>query len=1148
LVLTASTLSLQSVAAANRDGKVRHVFAGVTDPYGAGVGITGPGKDEHPPHLVGVGTFQPVANAIRVAREMNPQLKRLGVVWTTGEDNSLACVKVARLTCSELGIELIEANASTTLEVSEAVRSVLARRVDAIWIGGDTVAIAAMNTIVAAASSAGVPVFTNDPSDVERGAIFGLGASYIDVGRFAGTMAGKLLHGAHPNDFGVANMVPELLRINESVTAAHPGWRMSDSLTKLAAASVTAVAPSPRAGPQQGRIYRVGMLYFGPHPIFDLAIEGTLEALAEAGFEQNRNLQIMRSHPNDDMSILPQTVRNMIDRKPDLIIAYSTPVLAALLAQNRDIPTVFSVVSAPLRAGAGRSYEEKLSHVTGSVWPAPSSLLFEWLQRLVPHAATVGVIYNPGEVNSVEELDRARQMLAKQGIRIEARAIATSSDITQAMQSLISEGVDAIFGMADNTVVNSFPALVRIARRANIPVFADDRSLMGTGALMSVGTSPRAHGKHSGQLVARILAGESPATIPMQPTMDSEIVVDLEAAMAHGILLPTDLLAGTDVFLKPTATQQRAFRIAMVNLVNNPSLDAAEAGVERGLAEAGLLAGRDYVLRKFSAQGEIGMLPAIIDAAKADRPDVLVTVTTPAMMAAARKLDSIPVVFTVASDPKELGLFSPDERPEGIVGVHDDPPLDALLQMAMAADPTLDRVGIVYDAAEPNSLISVRKLRQATEATGVNLLEATASSASDLPSATQSLLQRGVQAILLSADNLVTTGFPAIVGPAKGAGVPVYVTMSSLMDQGASGFIGDDYEAWGAQSGLLVARVLAGVPASQLPIEPTQVHKCIGPGQSMAPASAVDTPLPVRKRPFEIRLVRYNDAQFSIDSQNGILQGFAHADWEQGRDFNLRVYNAQADMGTLSSIMTTIRADRPDLIMTISTPALQAAIRNGGGLPTVFTSVADAVMAGAGTSEVDHLPHLTGITTRSPFEAMADLLVRTFPNLRSVGTLFTPAEVNSECYREWFEEALTAKGIELITKPVTQVSDVPEAMLGLLNTKINVIAQIADNTTRPAYSQIVRRANEAGIPFICFDSAGMRDGAALAYARDYFDAGVEAAEVAVRVLSGTPPATIPFAVTRSEILVINPDVLARHGMILPDDIRSKASLYTPESK
>jgi ABC-type uncharacterized transport system substrate-binding protein len=85
---------------------VRHVFCGVTDPFGAGVGISREAPGEHPEHLTGIGTFQPVEATFRTARQLYPELKRVGEVWNPAEACSEACTVKAREICRELGIEL----------------------------------------------------------------------------------------------------------------------------------------------------------------------------------------------------------------------------------------------------------------------------------------------------------------------------------------------------------------------------------------------------------------------------------------------------------------------------------------------------------------------------------------------------------------------------------------------------------------------------------------------------------------------------------------------------------------------------------------------------------------------------------------------------------------------------------------------------------------------------------------------------------------------------------------------------------------------------------------------------------------------------------------------------------------------------------
>ena len=334
LIITASTPALQLMASANRGGKTVHVFGAVTDPYGSGVGISGPEPNQHPRHLVGIGTFQPVAQAFALARQMSPGLQRVGVVWNPTEHNSEACVKAARSQCRTLGIELVEANASNPSEVAEAVRAVLSRNIDALWVGGDTVATSSITTLISAARGAHVPVFTNDPTDATRGALFGLGASYFEVGRTIAGLAVRVLRGADPRTLRVDNVVPERLGLNETVLAGFaPTWTASDELRHRAAASAaTAPAWLPRSHPPRprrrrearrpapGRTYKIGILFFCPHPAFDKTIEGIREGLAEAGFVEGRNLSLTLAHPNGDMSILPQVVNNLASTDVDLII------------------------------------------------------------------------------------------------------------------------------------------------------------------------------------------------------------------------------------------------------------------------------------------------------------------------------------------------------------------------------------------------------------------------------------------------------------------------------------------------------------------------------------------------------------------------------------------------------------------------------------------------------------------------------------------------------------------------------------------------------------------------------------------------------------------------------------------------------------
>ncbi len=236
LVITASTPCMQIFAGANQKGTVKHVFCAVTDPFGAGVGISREDPLKHPKHLAGIGTFQPVEKTFRTAKQLYPGLKRVGEAWNPAEACSEACTQKARAICRELGIELVEANVDSSSGVREAVSSLIARGVQAIWIGGDNTVEIAVDSIVEVARKAGVPVFSNSPANLGRGLLFAMGADYVEVGRTAGVLSGRILKGLDPGSVPIKDVMPQRLALNlRTLKGLRDPWRVTPDLLASAA-------------------------------------------------------------------------------------------------------------------------------------------------------------------------------------------------------------------------------------------------------------------------------------------------------------------------------------------------------------------------------------------------------------------------------------------------------------------------------------------------------------------------------------------------------------------------------------------------------------------------------------------------------------------------------------------------------------------------------------------------------------------------------------------------------------------------------------------------------------------------------------------------------------------------------------------------
>ncbi len=552
LLMTVTTVSLQAVANANRAGKTPHVFGLVSDPYAAGVGISRENHLDHPPHLTGFATMQPVDACLRTARELNPGLRRLGALFNPAEPNSLAQMKVARATCAALGITLEEGNAENASSAPEAAAAVIARGVDALWLPGDVAVLVALDGIVAAARKARIPVLTVTPPSVRKGTLFDLGADYFEIGRQTGRLAGEVLNGRSPATIPVGPLVAENLCLNRQALAGlREGWSFPPALVARAQLVLdaqgreqprAAVHPKALPPPSPGRTYTLGFAAYAPEPQLDLCQQGLLDGLRELGFAEGQNLRVIRQHAQGELvNILPM-IRNFDSSEVDVIVPFSTPVLQASF-QARAKPVVFTYVTDPIAAGAGRSFTDHLPHVTGIGSLTPVEEIVAALTRLLPSVRRIGTVYNSGEANSVKIIHLLRESTRRRGIELVELTAASTNEVLQAAQGIVSRQVDVFYLPSDNTAFLAYDVIRKVCQDARLPLVAEEPDAADQGALMGAGPGSYQSGKAAAPLLVRVLSGESPAGIPMANVAVNEVRIGREAITRLGLRLDPALVA-----------------------------------------------------------------------------------------------------------------------------------------------------------------------------------------------------------------------------------------------------------------------------------------------------------------------------------------------------------------------------------------------------------------------------------------------------------------------------------------------------------------------------------------------------------------------------------------------------------------------------
>lgn len=218
LLVTISTLSLQTVAQANKNTRVKHVFGVVADPPGAGVGINRNNLAEHPAWMTGQGILLPVDECFKIAKQCYPALNRVGLAWNINESNSERFTLMARDVCKKMNIQLDEVPLNSSAEVVSAIEALAGKGVDAIWVGGDVMLTQAMDSVLQVARKHKIPVISIVPGKPDRGTLFDIGVDFYKTGREEGKLVVRVLRGEDPAKIpveDVLNRIPRQLVVNE---------------------------------------------------------------------------------------------------------------------------------------------------------------------------------------------------------------------------------------------------------------------------------------------------------------------------------------------------------------------------------------------------------------------------------------------------------------------------------------------------------------------------------------------------------------------------------------------------------------------------------------------------------------------------------------------------------------------------------------------------------------------------------------------------------------------------------------------------------------------------------------------------------------------------------------------------------------------
>ena len=270
------------------------------------------------------------------------------------------------------------------------------------------------------------------------------------------------------------------------------------------------------------------------HVALDAAYDGLMQSLKDRGVVPDK-ASIVTSNAQGSVTNSVQISKHHASLSPKFMVAIATPSAQTnLKAKGKDSKLAFVAVTDPTSANLLGS-----NNVIGVSDNPPILELVDVVRKIFPELKSVGIISNPGEINSVRMSQILEKTLSGFGIGVKKVSITNSADIKTAMNKLISS-VDLIYLPQDNSVISGIDSIASISKANKIPLIANDPTLVKKGVLIALGSNYYKSGVQLGDMIADLMDGiELEENI--QTTKTRELKINKELAKDFGLVISENL-------------------------------------------------------------------------------------------------------------------------------------------------------------------------------------------------------------------------------------------------------------------------------------------------------------------------------------------------------------------------------------------------------------------------------------------------------------------------------------------------------------------------------------------------------------------------------------------------------------------------------
>ena len=280
------------------------------------------------------------------------------------------------------------------------------------------------------------------------------------------------------------------------------------------------------------------------------------------------------------------------------------------------------------------------------------------------------------------------------------------------------------------------------------------------------------------------------------------------------LLLALALFCG----LGTSALAKDQYKVGIILMIENGAFMDMKSGIISGLADAGYVEGENLTIVYQCAYGDGGSLARICSDMDDGSYDLVFTVATPTTQAFVNLESETPCVFCSVAAPVAAGIMSDLNTPDmNATGTSNAIPADSILELGLTITPDVKKFGLVYCTSEINAVNAMNNAKAFFDANGYEYVEATVTNTAGVATATQVVLDDGVDAIFVANDATVQAAVSLLVELANEAGVPTYCCSATTVASGCLATLAMSDVAIGEQTAAIAVKVLEGTPVAEIP-------------------------------------------------------------------------------------------------------------------------------------------------------------------------------------------------------------------------------------------------------------------------------------------------------------------------------------------